>query len=219
MKIVIAGGGKIGYYTAKTLVENGNDVALIECRRELCQKIANELDIPVYHGDGTTVEALMLAGIAEADVFVSVTGQDEDNLVAAQLAKKRFGVEKVIARANNPKNLNTIKELGADIAVSSTQIITDLIQMEVESRDLRLLATLNKGEAGIHELTVPKKWSLDGIFLKDIPLPKGCVIIAKVQGRKMEIPRGDTTINSGDHLTAVVHKRQIKDFLKVFTEE
>lgn len=217
MKIIIVGGGKIGFYTAKTLVENGqHDVRLIESRREACQSIANELDIPVFHGDGTTVEALTLAGIEDAEVFVAVTGRDEDNLVSAQLAKKKFGVKKVIARANNPKNLETIKALGADIAVSSTQIITDLIEAEVESRDLRLLATLNKGEAGINELTIPEKWQFSGIMLKELPLPKNCVIVAKVTKGKMEIPRGDTVISSGDHITAVVHKRAIKDFLKVF---
>lgn len=217
MKIVIVGGGKIGYYTAKSLVENGHEVSLIESRREMCQQIANDLDAAVYHGDGTTVETLSLAGIGDADVFVSVTGKDEDNLVAAQLAKKKFGVKKVIARANNPKNLETIKALGADIAVSSTQIITDLIEAEVESRELRLLATLNQGEAGINELTVPANWEQDGITLKELTLPRNCVIIAKVHKGKMEIPRGDTVINSGDHITAVVHKRHIKDFLKVFS--
>lgn len=217
MKIIIVGGGKIGFYTAKTLVENGqHDVRLIESRREVCQNIANELDVPVFHGDGTTVEALTLAGIEEAEVFVAVTGRDEDNLVAAQLAKKKFGVKKVIARANNPKNLETIKALGADIAVSSTQIITDLIEAEVESRDLRLLATLGKGEAGINELVIPEKWQFSGITLKDLPLPKNCVVVAKVTKGKMEIPRGDTVISSGDHITAIVHKRAIKEFLKVF---
>lgn len=216
MKIVIVGGGKIGYYTAKSLVENGHDVSVIENRSEICQKIANDLDLPVFYGDGTTVEALALAGIATADVFVSVTGRDEDNLVAAQLAKKKFGVKKVIARANNPKNLETIKALGADIAVSSTQIITDLIEAEVESRELRLLATLNQGEACISELTVPKGWEHSGITLKELTLPRNCVIIAKVSGGKMEIPRGDTVISEGDHLTAVVHKRHTKEFLRVF---
>ena len=217
MKIVIVGGGKIGYFTAKSLTENGHDVRLIERKRNTCQKIANELDIPVYFGDGTTVEALALAGVEQADVFVAVAGNDADNLVSAQLAKQKFGVRKVVARASNPKNLETIKALGADIAVSSTQIITELIEAEVESRDLRLLATLNRGEAGINELTVPDGWEQSGITLRELELPRNCVIIARVRKGKMEIPRGDTTIESGDHITAVVHKKHIKDFIKVFS--
>lgn len=217
MKVVIMGGGKIGYYTAKSLIENGHEVAIIERHRDICRKIADDFDIPVFFGDGTTVEALATAGIGNADVFVAVTGSDEDNLVAAQLAKKKFGTKKVIARANNPKNLETIKALGADIAVSSTQIITELIEAEVESRELRLLTTLNRGEAGINELIIPENWHNDGILLKELELPRNCIIIAKVHNGKMEIPRGNSVINSGDHITAVVHKKHIKEFLKVFS--
>lgn len=216
MRIVIAGGGKVGYYTAKTLKEGGNTVSVIESRREACEQIANDLDIPVTHGDGTTIEALLSAGIEDADAFIAVTGRDEDNLVACQLAKRKFGVKKVVSRANNPKNLDTIKSLGADIAVSSTQIITDLIEMEVEGGENHLLATLNKGEAGIHELTVPDGWEHEGIMLKNLHLPRGCVVIAVVHDEKMEIPRGDTKIMVGDRITAVVDRKHLREFGKVF---
>ena len=158
MKVIVVGGGKVGYYTVKTLSEKGIDVRVIERSREACDRIANELDVPVICADGTTVEALAQAGAGKADAVIAVTGSDEDNIVACQIAKRRFAVQKVISRSNNPKNVDIIKRLGADIAVSSTQIITNLIDMEVDTTGLKLLATLNRGEAGIIELVVPDDW-------------------------------------------------------------
>ena len=89
MNVIIIGAGKVGYYLSQTLMEHGYKVQLIEKNKDACLRIANQLDIPVICGDGTRIEILDEAGAMHADALVSVTGQDEDNLIACQLGKKR----------------------------------------------------------------------------------------------------------------------------------
>lgn len=215
MKVVIVGGGKVGYYVAKTLIENGTDIAVIEQDKQACELIADELDIPVICDDGTTVEALLQAGTVNADVFIAVTGSDEANIVAGQIAKRKFQVERVIARANDPKNVEAMKLLGIDIAVSSTQIITDLIEMEVDT-EVRLIATLNKGKAGIIDLVAGADFNPLGLPLSQIAVPEKSIIIAVVSGDEMEIPRGNTVIRPGDHITAIADGSARRALKKIF---
>lgn len=213
MKVVVVGGGKVGFYVAKTLLEDGNEISLIEKDEVTCRLIADKLDIPVICDDGTTVEALLAAGTVNADALVAVTGNDQDNIVTAQIAKRKFQVERVITRANDPKNVTAMKMLGTDIAVSSTQIITDLIDSEIDV-DVKLLATLNQGEANIIELTASKDFNPEKMPLSALEIPQNCVIIAVVSDGKLEIPRGGTVIGPGDRITAIVKKGSERKALK-----
>ena len=213
MKVVIVGGGKVGFYVAKTLIEDGVEISLIEKDQRTCELIASELDIPVICDDGTTVEALLQAGTVNADAFIAVTGSDEDNIVAGQIAKRKFQVDRVISRANDPKNVEAMKLLGIDIAVSSTQIITDLIEMEVDT-EVRLIATLNKGKVGIIDLVAGADFNPLGLPLSQIAVPEKSIIIAVVSGDEMEIPRGNTVIRPGDHITAIASKGSARRALK-----
>ena len=217
MRVVIVGGGKVGYYTAKTLKEHGTEVKVIEKNPQKSMKIANELDVPVLSADGTTVEALAQAGVGKADVFIAVTGSDENNIVSCELAKRGFNVKKVISRANNPKNIKIMKLLGADLAVCSTQVITNLIEMEVDS-ELKMLATLSSGEAGVVEVVIPNGFNFQEKPLSQVDLPKNCIIVAAVRDDNMIIPNGDTVLKPGDLLTAVVSHESQKEFKKIFSK-
>jgi len=84
MTVIVVGGGKVGFYLARTLMEHGHKPRIIEESKETCARIANDLDIPIFCGDGSTIEALQNAGIEEADALISVTGKDENNLIACQ---------------------------------------------------------------------------------------------------------------------------------------
>lgn len=132
MNIVIAGGGKVGYYLAKTLLSYKHTIMVIEQQKVLCEKIADDLNISVLTGDATDVDVLSTAITDQTSIFVAVTGQDEENLIACQLAKNNFGVKKTIARVNNPKNIKVFEKLGVDTAVSSTSIIAELIEQEID---------------------------------------------------------------------------------------
>lgn len=215
MRVVIVGGGKLGNQIARNLLERKYCVKLIEKDKAKCMKLANDLDVQVICGDGTELEVLEEAGTKNADCFIAVTGSDQDNLVASQLAKKEFGAGKVIARANDPRNLEALRTLGTDIAVSSTEIITNMIEQEVDSAQMHLLATLNKGRASICTITLPEDTLLQGIALKDLTLPNGSLIISIVRGDKMIIPNGLTAFQAEDEIVAVCEGRSQKELMKV----
>ena len=135
MFIIIVGGGKVGYYLAKTLAPEKHRIVLIDEDEAQCLKIAAELSdlgISLVHGDGTDIHYLQDAQIPEADILIAVTGHDQNNLVACQLAKQYFGVPRTIARVNNPKNIQVFKQLGVDSVVSSTAHIAGIISHEVD---------------------------------------------------------------------------------------
>lgn len=218
MRIVIVGGGKLGYHLATIMLDRKHDVRLIEKNKLRCMRLANELEVEVICGDGTEIETLEDAGTQNADCFIAVTGQDQDNLVASQLAKRQFKAIKVIARANDPRNMDALRILGADIVVSSTEIITNLIEQEVDIAEMHLLATLNKGRAGICTMTLPPDTALEGVTLKDVDLPESSLVISIVRGDAMMIPNGNTVIHANDEIVAVCEGKSQKQLLRVLRE-
>ena len=203
MKVLVIGGGKLGYHLTKMLLESNYEIRLIDNSREACAYAADNLDVPVIWGDGTSVETIR-QGIGDGcDVVIAVTGKDQDNLIACEIAKMKFGVKKAFARSNNPKNTEVLKALGVDIAVSSTQIIAGLIEHEVGGAEVKFITNVNEGDAVVSEFSVPENWRLSGIYLRDLDLPENCVIISIMRGRDMLIPRGNTPVISGDEVMAL----------------
>ena len=111
MKVCIAGGGRVGRYLAQSLLANRHEIVIIEPVESQCRMLADMLDIPVICGDSISVDTLRTADVASCDAFVAVTGSDEDNLVACQIAKREFGVDRTVARASNPKNRELLRHL------------------------------------------------------------------------------------------------------------
>ena len=215
MNIVIVGGGKVGYYLAKTLLEHMHEVVLIEINKHTCASIANELDIPVICGDSTLIETLESASLDEADAMICVSGMDEVNLITCQLAKKIFGVAKTIAKVNNPKNAIVLKELGVDNVINSTDSITSLIEREVDTSKIKELITLNHGEAVICEVTLPEKYYYDGKQLMDLKLPGLFNIVSITRGDTLIIPRGQSVLRSGDKLLVISDVDEVKTLRSV----
>lgn len=127
MKVIIVGGGQLGYFLAKNLLVSGHEVKIVDMDKKKCKHIANVLDIAVICGDGTRIETLASAKVSKYDVLIAVTDKDEDNLIACEIAKKQFNIKKTVSRSNNPKNISIMKKLGVDITLNTTQIITNLI--------------------------------------------------------------------------------------------
>ena len=215
MVIVIVGGGKLGFDLAQTMMERKYDVRLIEKNKAKCMG----LDAEVICGDGTEIEILEEAGTKNCDSFIAVTGSDQDNLVATQLAKREFDAKKVIIRANNPANMETLRTLGTDIVVSSTEIITRLIEQEVDVAEMHMLATLNKGRASICTMVLPEKSAWHERPLKDLTLPSGSLIISILRDDNMMIPNGYSVLHSGDEIVAVCENDNRKRLLKVLNEK
>ncbi|MBN2848013.1 MAG: NAD-binding protein [Coriobacteriia bacterium] len=218
MYVVINGGGKVASYLARQLLERGHGVALIEKRDEVAQKLATELpgDPLIIHGDGCDSMYQEDAGVSRADVFVAATGDDDDNLVACQLAKVAFGVPRTVARVNNPKNESIFHALGIE-AISSTTIISRLIEEEATIGDIRTLMALRKGDMAIVEIELPvDRCVVCGKKVADLNLPVDCILVALIRGDDVIPVHGDTEMEPGDTVIAftnVQHERALKKAL------
>ncbi len=218
MKAIIVGGGKVGFYLAKTLLEQNYQVSLIESDRERSRYCANHLDAEVTFGNGTTVEALEACGADKVDCLIAVMGADESNLVCGQIAKNVFGVGRTIAKVNNPKNTRALKELGVDIVISSTDNIIQLLEHEVDISAMKPLLALDENEVSLVEVTLPKNYALEGKQLKELELPDTCNIACINRGGRTIIPRGGTMLISGDVLLIVMknsEERELRKILKI----
>lgn len=211
MNVVVIGGGKVGFYLCKTLIEHGHQPRIIEQNKETCEYMANQLDINIINGDGSTIDVLQSAHVEKADSVIAVTGQDQDNLVACQLAKKIFNVPKTVARVNNPKNAMIMKSLGVDIPISSTDNIARLLEREVDNAQIKQIISLNRGEASLSELQVPENYKLHGKRLSELSLPIESVIVSIFREEKLIIPRGNTQILSGDKIMIIARDKALHE--------
>ncbi len=135
MYVIVIGGGKVGYYLTKNLLERGYEVTLIEKDPRRAETLTSQLGEVVMVGDGDEMSFLSTTGMERADVVVAVTGDDEDNLVACQLAKRKFNVPKTVARVNSPSNVQIFKTLGVDVTLSATEVLLDLLERELAARE------------------------------------------------------------------------------------
>ena len=212
--MIIVGGGKAGWNLARILLERRHTVSLIERDRQRCEKLADDLDAAIFRGDGTNVAVLEAAGAQNADCFMAVTGSDQDNLVACQVAQDHFHAKKVISRVNDPRNIETFCVLGIRNTVSSTEVLTKMIEQEADLAHMHLIATLNQGKAGICSMTLPEDTALDGVALKDISLPAGTLVISLIRRGVLTIPNGSTILQRGDELVAVSEDRSQKALMR-----
>jgi len=210
MRAIIVGGGKVGYYLLKTLKERGHEATLIEKDIRICRKIAEELGVDVVCGDGTDLDLLRESGISETEVIAAVTGKDEENLVVCKMAKIDFGVNKTIARINNPKNRHIFKALGVDKTVCSTEVIANLIEWELESTRLKVVQTFSMGEVLLAEAEIDEgsKWA--GARIEELELPQECVVVSVTRDEKVLFPRGSTVINAGDKIMILTKLDKMK---------
>lgn len=219
MRVVIVGAGKLGYHLTKMLNEENHMVSTIEINKNLCEKLALEVDSLVICGNATKLQDLKDAEIECADVLIAATGKDEENLLICQIAKMHFNITKTVARINNPKNERIFRELGIEYTVSSTKIIANIIEEETLIKGLKTLLTLDKGEVSLIEYVVDKNAMVSGQKIKDLVLPTECNIAYIQRKGTVIIPRGEVSLEVGDHVISVVSHSQKKQLQKLFTEK
>lgn len=204
MYIIVIGGGRVGYYLTKALLNEGHEVTIVEKNPAFCKIINDELGEVCVHGDGCEAATLAKIGTSRADMLIAVTGDDEDNLVACQVAKHKFNVSRTIARIRNPQNEIIFKKLGIDVTVSSTNIILEHIQEEVPTHPLIHLLTVREKGLEIVEVKIPPDSATVGKPIKEISLPQGsrlALIIPKED--KPRLPTPDTVLQDGDRVIAI----------------
>ncbi len=211
MFVIIVGGGKTGSQLATQLLDGGHQVKLIEDRPAVLEKLRQELPADVVvSGDGSSPSVLESAGIEHANVLAAVTGEDEDNLVITTLGRFEFGVPRIIARVNNPKNVWLFTaEMGVDVALSQSDILAKLIAEEMSLGDMMTLLKLRKGEFSIVEEKVDPRAVVVGKLLRDINLPPQCVFAAIIRKGQLIVPNGNTELAPVDEVIALVHASQV----------
>src|SRR5213593_329539 len=196
MYILVAGGGKVGANFARMLLQDG---------RHEVTRLEQEFEHQIVLGDATELFVLERAGIARPpDVVAALTGDDEDNLVISQLAKEKYGVPKVIARVNDPRNQPHFDLLGISPTVCATSSILGLVEHEVPEHDLIHLLELRKENLEIVEVQIDKGSPSAGQTVEKLRLPEGSRLISIMRDGKAEIAVGSTKLEPGDQVLAIL---------------
>jgi trk system potassium uptake protein TrkA len=217
MYIIVVGGGKVGFHLAKELVEANHEVLVIEMDSQRAKAIADELGDIVLDGDGCEASVLEKAGTARADMLLAVTGDDEDNLVACQVAKQRFNVARTVARINDPKNEDVFRKLEVDITVSATSAIMAHIEQELPTHHLSVLVKLKGTGLELVEVRIPEDSRVVNQPVRTILLPyQSMVVLVVGEDGLPKVPSGETVIHAGDEVVAVTlheSEAQLRDAL------
>jgi trk system potassium uptake protein TrkA len=219
MYVIIVGAGKVGYHLTKTLVQDSNEVLLIEKDRKTYDTLADILGETVMLGDGCEVRTMSEAGMGRANVVVAVTGDDEDNLVICQMAKRKFGVPRTLARVNDPKNEALFQELGIDQTVSSTRIIFNLLEQQIETGQVIPLAALKKGDIEVVEADITSGSPVAGMKIGQLDLPPNTLIISVIRDGHATIPHADMKLRNGDSVIAMIKAERERELRAVFAGE
>jgi trk system potassium uptake protein TrkA len=221
MNVIVIGGGKTGSNLASQLIKENHQVRIIESRDDILDRLKYELPPEVIiAGDGSSPGVLEMAGIDKADVLVAVTGEDENNLVAATLARFEFNVPRTIARVNNPKNAWLFTpEMGVDVGVNQTDILVKLIFEEMSMGDMMTLLKLRRGEYSLVEEKLPAHSKAIAIPLRELPLPQTCTIAAVIRKGKVLTPHGDMVFEKDDEILAVVDNKSKQTLMELFAPE
>jgi len=219
MYVLIVGGGRVGSNLASHLVEKNIRTRLIEDRPHVFEKLHRELPTEVIHqGDPLNPDVLEQAGICEANVLVAATDDDGTNLAVAYLAKFKYSIPRVIGRVNNPKYAWLfIPEMGIDVHLNQADLLSRVIEEQMEIGDMIPLLKLRRGNYALVEEEVAEEAPALGIPIKDLNLPEHCVIAAILREEKVVVPRGVSALNVGDTVLAVVDEeaaRTLKSLLE-----
>lgn len=206
MRILITGAGAVGNYLAKVLSAN-HQVTLIEKRKDRCEFLGPLLmDVKIICEDGCEPRVLEMGGISKTDLVVTVTGDDEDNLVISYLSKFEYDVDQVIARVNNPKNrwLFT-KDWGVDVEVSAPDMIAKIIEEETTLGEVVTLLKLQASDIGLVEITIPDDAEVLGESLEELELPPETLVVTVIRENAMMIPEAHTVLQPDDRILAITN--------------
>jgi trk system potassium uptake protein TrkA len=212
--IIIVGGGKVGYYLAKELLEAGHELVILEKNAGRARQIADELGSIVLNRDGCEGKYLAEAGANRAAIICAVTGDDDDNLVVCQMAKHHFDVPRTIARVNNPRNEDLFHHLGVDEIISPTRMALASIEQDIPVHELLHLAQLKGGQMELVEAQIAEGSPALGRKPTDINLPEGSSLFLLLRGNNVQPVRPDTVFQAGDKVLAVAKGEKGEDVLR-----
>jgi trk system potassium uptake protein len=213
MYVVISGGGKVGSNTAAALLKQGHEVTLLEKDRNRFALLEERFEHIARYGDATELFVLERAGVERADLVIAATGDDEDNVIVSQVAKEKYGVPKVIARVNDPRNQQHFDMVGIVLTVSATRTILALIEHELPQHELVTLIDLKRENLEIVEFAIGAASPAAGKFVRELNLPSRSRLISVTRDGRAEIAIGDTQLAPGDLVMAILEP-DVEDELK-----
>jgi trk system potassium uptake protein TrkA len=203
--VIVVGGGQVGSSVTRKLLELGHEVVIVEQRRDRYLTLDEEFGHRAQVGDGTELSVLENAGIKRhSDIVVAVTGDDEDNLIICQLARELYGVAKVVARVNDPRNQAHFDLLGIAPTVSATKMVMALVQHEMPEHELVQLVQLRRENLEIVEVEVGDSAAAAGKRVEQLRLPETSRLISVMRDGKAEIAVGSTELRAGDQVLAIL---------------
>jgi trk system potassium uptake protein TrkA len=214
--VLIIGGGKVGFNLAYALASDAEEVVVIDRDAGALEKFKELPAVKTVYGDGTDPRVLKDAGVTRAQVVVAATGSDVDNLSVALLARRQFGVGRVIATVNNLKNewLFT-RARGVDFAVTGARIIAQMLQEELSLGELVTLLKLEGGQVSLVEEELSAASGAVGKRLAELNIPRGVLIVAVLREGRVMIPSGETVLAAGDKILALAGTERAHEFEKV----
>ncbi|MCU1587717.1 MAG: potassium transporter TrkA [Frankiales bacterium] len=218
MRVAIAGAGNVGRSIASELLGNGHAVLLIE-REARSMKVGSVPGAEWLHGDACEMESLTQARLHECDVVVAATGDDKVNLVLSLLAKTEFGVDRVVARVNHPKNEWLFNESwGVDVSVSSPRLLAAMVEEAVSVGDLVRLLTFRQSQASLVELTLAADAALVGKTIGSVTWPTDSALVAVLREGRVIVPSPDGALEAGDELLLVATAEVEQELDALLTE-
>jgi len=206
MYIIVVGGGRVGYYLIRALLDEGHEVLLVEKESSICETVKEEMGSVCIRGDGCEAAILAEAGTDRADILIAVTGDDEDNLVACQVAKHKFNVPRTIARIGNPNNETLFKKLGIDVTISSTNIILEHIEEKLPTHSLVHLLAIEDSGQEVVEIKIPPDSAVVGKSIRKLQLPENSQLALVIRkSGKHRIPTLNTIIQAEDRIIALTN--------------
>lgn len=215
MNIIIVGGGKKIHFLTKSFVSKGYNVTIVNDDYEYCKKLDKMHDANIVYGDGTKPYILEDAGIAYCHMIIALTPKDPDNLVICQIAERMYFVKKTFSIVNDPENIDIFKKLGIDTVISTSDIISALIEQRVTIDDINNLVPIEEGKISIMEVEVNSENPVTGQFLSEIKLPEDSIVGCIIRGSSAVIPRGNTKILEDDKLIILSLPEIQSEVLKV----
>ncbi len=206
MYVLIIGGGRTASHLTTLLTGQGHEVRVVENQPKVLEKLHREIPTElIYEGDGTDPQVLEAVDINRVNVLVAVNGEDADNLVAASLARRHYGVKRVISRVNNPHNAWLFTpEFGVDVALDQADIISKLVEEEMSLGDMMTMFKLRRGKYSLVEEKIYPGARAVGMSIKDVSFPANCIISGIIRHGEIILPRGVTVLEEGDEILALV---------------
>lgn len=219
MRVILIGGGKTVYFLGKKFATRHYHITIVNRKREHCQFFAEHLKATVVFGDGSKPNVLEEAGARRADVVLALTPNDQDNLIACQIAAKFYGVPRTVALVNDPENEEIFHKLGVSAVFSATQMIASLIEQKADFEDVKSLLSLAEGHVTITDVRLRRDAPVIGKSLSDLTLGDDILIACIIRDDEMLIPRGTSRLAVNDHLLIIGRPEAMKAALEQLTGE